>query len=139
MPFHDWTLVQSGLFHDFHQGWSVEVRNALNRGILLDGFYALVEQRVDRPEPGVNAAETTAGPMRSGTLVLDRPKAAVISCAQTDADRYARRANRISIRHPLERVAAIIEIVSPANKDSRAALRSFVQKAVEFIRAGSIC
>lgn len=137
MPIHDWTLVQSGLFHDFHQGWSVEIRNALNRGLLRDGYYALVEQRVDGPEPDVIAVETnSASPIRVGALVLDRPKAAQISRAQTDAGRYSRRANRISIRHPLGQVVAIIEIVSPGNKDSRAALRSFVQKAVEFIRAG---
>ena len=137
MPIHDWTLVQSGLFHHFHQDWSIELARTLNRGLLRDGLYAPVEQRVDGPEPDVIAVETTSNSlMRSGALVLDRPKASQISHAQTDAGRYSRRANRISIRHPLGHVVAIVEIVSPGNKDSRAAFRSFVQKAVEFIRAG---
>lgn len=137
MPIHDWTRVSSGLFHDFHQGWSVEIRNALNRGILTGGYYALVEQRVDGPEPDVIAVESVDRvPAQSATAVLDRPQASIIAKSQSSAERYARRANRIAIRHPLGNVVAIIEIVSPGNKDSRHALRSFVQKAVEFLRNG---
>jgi hypothetical protein len=34
MPVHDWTRVDAGLFHDFHQGWTVALRNALNAGML---------------------------------------------------------------------------------------------------------
>ena len=30
MPIHDWTCVGAGTFHDFHQGWTIEIRNALN-------------------------------------------------------------------------------------------------------------
>lgn len=57
MPMNDWTRVPSGLFHDFHQAWSIEIRNALNKGIMPKGFYALVEQKVDVPEPDVIAVE----------------------------------------------------------------------------------
>jgi hypothetical protein len=35
MPIHDWTRVNAGLFHDFHQSWTVTLRNALNAGVLL--------------------------------------------------------------------------------------------------------
>jgi hypothetical protein len=48
----------------------------------------------------------------------------------------APRGNRITIRHPLGRVVCVIEIVSPGNKGSRSALRSFVEKAVDFLRHG---
>lgn len=136
MPIHDWTRVQAGLFHDFHQGWSVEIRNVLNRGILTGGYYALVEQRVDGPEPDVIAIETTGTNPEGRTMVLDTPKTALIAKTQTDAGRYARRANRITVRHPLGNVVAMIEIVSPGNKDNRHALRAFVQKAIEFLRTG---
>jgi hypothetical protein len=44
--------------------------------------------------------------------------------------------NRITIRYPLGRVICVIEIVSPGNKSSRAALRSFVEKAMDFLRHG---
>ncbi len=45
MPLHDWTRVNAGLFHHFHQGWCWEISGALNRGQLPDGYTALVEQR----------------------------------------------------------------------------------------------
>jgi hypothetical protein len=57
---------------------------------------------------------------------------------QTRADqaRYARKANRVTVRHPDGAVVAVIEIVSPGNKDSRHAARSFARKAAEFLFAG---
>ena len=30
MPIHDWTRVDANVFHDFHQTWSISIRNALN-------------------------------------------------------------------------------------------------------------
>ena len=55
---------------------------------------------------------------------------------RTEAAGYARKANRITIRHPDGDVVAILEIVSPGNKDSRHALNAFARKAVEFLQAG---
>lgn len=49
---------------------------------------------------------------------------------------YASRANRIVIRHHLGRIVAAIEIVSPGNKDSRGALRDFVDKTIQLLTAG---
>ena len=49
---------------------------------------------------------------------------------------YASRANRVVVRHHLGRIVAVIEIVSPGNKDGRAALRDFVEKTIGFLRAG---
>jgi hypothetical protein len=46
------------------------------------------------------------------------------------------RANRIAIRYHLKRLVCVIEIVSPGNKSGAAALRSFVQKSLEFLDAG---
>jgi hypothetical protein len=90
MPIHDWTRVRANRFHDFHQSWTIAIRNALNAGRLPQGYFAMVEQK----------------------------------------------ANRITVRHPDGDVVAVIEIVSPGNKDSRHALRSFVRKAVDFLQAG---
>ena len=28
MPIHDWSRVDAGIFHDFHQAWTIEIRNA---------------------------------------------------------------------------------------------------------------
>jgi hypothetical protein len=52
------------------------------------------------------------------------------------ASGYARKANRITVRHPDGEVVAILEIVSPGNKDSRHAIRAFARKAVELLQAG---
>ena len=103
MPVHDWSRVDANLFHDFHQTWSISIRNALNAGLLPPGYSALVEQH-------------------AGGLVPDAVLAA--------------RGNRIVIHHRLGDVVCVIEIVSPGNKCSRNALRSFVQKTTEFLRQG---
>src|ERR1041385_2100598 len=139
MPIHDWTRVPSGLFHEFHQSWSVRIKDSLNGGSMPKGYYALVEQRVDGPEPDVIAVETRTKDKPKGgspAPTLNPPKTALISQIASDAARYARKANRISVRHPLGQVVAIIEVVSPGNKDSRNSLRSFVEKAVAFLRNG---
>ena len=65
MPIHDWTRVSAGTFHDFHQGWMIEIRNTLNRGVLPEGYYAMADQRVSGPEPDVIAdpfAPSPGGP-----------------------------------------------------------------------------
>lgn len=139
MPIHDWSRVPSGLFHEFHQSWSIRIKDALN-SLLPKGFYALVEQKVDGPEPDVIAVEMKkrgqAPPGGASTAIVAPPKAAQTAYVAADALRYARKANRISIRHPLGEVVAVIEIVSPGNKDSRNSLRSFVEKAIAFLRNG---
>ena len=43
---------------------------------------------------------------------------------------------RIAVHHELGEVVAVIEIVSPGNKDSKNALREFVEKAAGLIRQG---
>ena len=45
MPLHDWTRIPAGLFHHFHQDWSIEIARELNRRRLPKGLFALVEQR----------------------------------------------------------------------------------------------
>lgn len=138
MPIHDWTRVQSGTFHDFHQGWTIEIRNALNRGVLPAGYFAMVDQRVGGPEPDVVALQMrppSAPPTGSaGTVVLDPPKTRQSAVAESLA--YARRANRIAVRHHQGRVVAMIEVVSPGNKDSQPAVEQFVRKAADFLFHG---
>jgi hypothetical protein len=141
MPVHDWTRVDAGLFHHFHQDWSVEITRTLNAGLLPKGYYALVEQRVGGPEPDVIAVESGRGRKaktdRTGTLALAAPpRTRLVHTLEAEAEVYARKANRITVRHPLGDVVAVIEIVSPGNKGSRNAARAFVQKAVEFLYAG---
>src|SRR3954467_10681599 len=44
MPVHDWTRVQAGALHDFHCAWITHLKEALNDGLLPEGYYALAEQ-----------------------------------------------------------------------------------------------
>jgi Protein of unknown function (DUF4058) len=137
VPIHDWTRVDAGTYHDFHQGWTIEIRNRLNGGILPDGYFAMADQRVSGPEPDVVALRL-GGPDPAGGLVVAEtpPRIRQAARVETEAALYARKANRIAIRHGLGRVVAMIEIVSPGNKDSKHAIASFVAKAVEFLRNG---
>lgn len=139
MPIHDWTRVPAGLFHHFHQHWSVEITAALNRGLLPKGVDALVEQRSGPREVDVLAIEQRRKPpgngrFEGGLATAERPVTRIVR--RTSREFYADRANRIVIKHHLGRILAVIEIVSPGNKDSRAALRDFVDKTIGFVRVG---
>lgn len=140
MPIHDWTRIPAGLFHHFHQDWSIEIARELNRGRLPKGLSALVEQRSGPREADVLTIESTREPgQRSsdgggGVAIADPPATRIVR--RTTKEIYAGRANRIVVRYHLGRIVAVIEIVSPGNKGSRAALRDFVEKTIDMLRAG---
>jgi hypothetical protein len=138
MPVHDWTRVTAGIFHHFHQDWTVEIARTLNRGALPAGYYAMTEQVAGGPIPDVLTFQHGANPpSRSNgnvAALTAPPRTRFVRSAE--AEQYAAKANRIAIRHPLGEVVAVLEIVSPGNKDSRHALRAFVEKSVEFLRHG---
>ena len=144
MPIHDWSRVPSGLFHHFHQSWSIRISDALNGGLLPSNLSALVEQRAGVKEPDVLAIEDYGALDDRETSLLEANAGRVATMeapatriVQRSADEiYADRANRIVIRHHLGRIVAIIEIVSPGNKDKRGAIRNFVEKTIDFIQAG---
>ncbi len=135
MPIHDWTNGTAGDFHHFHQRWVAAIADALNDG-LPDEFTAMQEQVTGRPIPDVVTLQTrprTAG--GSGVAVAPaKPSAKLI--AKLESVTYAKRKDRVVIRHGRGRVVAIIEIVSPGNKDSRNALRSFVEKSADILNQG---
>jgi len=137
MPIHDWTRVPSGLFHDFHQSWSIRIKDALNAGLLPEGLAAFVEQRSGPVESDVLTVDQGARwlPVENGAVAtLEPPKTRIVQRSSSEA--YARRANRIIVTHHLGRTVAVIEIVSPGNKDSRSAIREFVEKTLEFLYRG---
>ena len=142
MPIHDWSRAAAGLFHHFHQRWSGAICDALNAGRLPKGYYALIEQSAAGLYPDVLALERgprTVGRRNppTGIAVATAPPQTRFVSQATEEDVYAAKANRIAIHHPLGEVVAVIEIVSPGNKNSRHALRTFVEKTLEFLRARS--
>jgi hypothetical protein len=48
MPVHDWSRVDAESFYQFHTAWIIHLSEALNQGLLPDGFYALAEQHTGR-------------------------------------------------------------------------------------------
>lgn len=138
MPIHDWRRVRANRFHDFHQSWTIAIRNALNAGQLPPGYFAMVEQQTGRTEADVITLDlnppASGAPTGGLAIAAVPPKARFVTRSETTL--YARKANQISVRHPDGDVVAVIEIVSPGNKDSRHAIRSFARKAVEFLHAG---
>jgi hypothetical protein len=137
MPIHDWTRVRPNRFHDFHQSWTIAIRNALNAGLLPAGYFAMVEQKTGGPEPDVVTLELKPSPPAGqGGIAIELHPPRVRFVSRSEAAGYARKADRVSVRHPDGDVVAILEIVSPGNKDSRNALRAFSRKAVELIQAG---
>lgn len=53
---------------------------------------------------------------------------------ESDLEFYRRKQNSVTIHHVSgDRIVAIVEVVSPGNKSSRRALRSFVEKAAELL------
>ena len=136
MPIHDWTRLEPGDFHDFHQCWVIALRNALNRGLLPADYMAMAEQVTGRPIPDVVTLQAREPKGETGGIAIaESPPTARVIARVEKAD-YAKRADRIVIRHGRGKVVAIIEIVSPGNKSSRNALRTFVEKAADILSQG---
>src|SRR5437660_8558602 len=100
MPIHDWSRVDANLFHDFHQTWTIGIRNALNAGLLPKGYSALVEQHASGVVPDVIALQSKRKPKRpaepaGGTVITATvPKTRYVIHAQEEIS--AKRGNRIS-------------------------------------------
>jgi hypothetical protein len=145
MPIHDWTRVNAGIFHDFHLSWIDQLKRALNSGLLPVDYYALAEQVAGGLEPDVITLKELPSPRAGpgpakepcgGIAVMTAPPK-VRFTAQAELEHYARKRKTLTIRHSSDdRVIAMLELVSPGNKSSRAGLRAFVSKAAEFLEGG---
>jgi len=114
MPMHDWTRVADGTFHAFHNAWITHLQEALNSGLLPDSYYALGEPSAGDISTDLSAQE-----------------------AKSDLAFYLSRKRSVVIRHVSgDRVVAVIEILSPANKHSQQTVDTFVDKVVGALREG---
>jgi hypothetical protein len=96
----------------------------------------MAEQVTGRPIPDVVTLQTRVPKDDPGgiAVAVAPPTARVI--AKFERINYAKRADRVVIRHGRGKVVAIIEIMSPGNKDSRNAIRTFVEKAADILNQG---
>jgi hypothetical protein len=128
VPLHDWTRVKSGTYHHFHYYWLAAIGLRLNSGLLPPGLFVKAEMssvwlesqevtnlsRASRSSPEANKLADTA-PMR--VLVQQTTR-------------------RLAVHSGLGNIVAVIEIVSPGNKKTKSALRSFTRKSGRLIRKG---
>jgi hypothetical protein len=147
MPVHDWTRVEDGIFHDFHLAWLGELRKALNRGILPAGYYALAEQIAGSVSPDVLTLEgngATPGEASvddsdsgGGTLTLVRTAPTTRFTTPFTITHYVSRQRKLVIHHVSgDRIVAVLAIVSPGNKASNHAFRTFIEKAIGVLSHG---
>jgi hypothetical protein len=143
MPVHDWTRVEAGIFHAFHLKWISELDKILNGGLLPAGYYALPEQHAGSSIPDVLTLHASPAPAEpfslppdtGGTAVADAPpkvqrKVTVGAVALT-------RRRTLAIRHVSQhRLVAVLEIVSPANKDRARSVTDFAGKIISALDHG---
>ncbi|MGH7138572.1 MAG: DUF4058 family protein [Pirellulales bacterium] len=140
MPIHDWTRVDAGLFHHFHQQWTGELCDELNAGGLPAEYFALVEQKIPGPSPDVltlKLASDSSAPRNGpvGLAVADvPPRARLVS--RTATHTYATKANLVTVRHRHGDVVAVIEVISPGNKASAVEFQALIDKLIGFIQQG---
>jgi hypothetical protein len=153
MPIHDWTRVDAGILHHFHQLWIVAITNVLNDRLLSGQYYALTEQHGAGFDPDVltlkssqqpetdsedgkpplkNPAGDGDGDEFSGGVLLAEPRVRIT--AESDLEFYRRKQNVAAVRHVSgDRLVAVVEIVSKGNKSGRKLFGDFVRKAAEFL------
>ncbi len=145
MAAHDWTRVDAGIFHDFHNAWIIEFRNALNGGLLPSGYYALGEQHAGRYVADLltlHASSPAAPPLppppATGGLAVALAEAPprVRRVLSASASLGSRR-RTLAIRHVTgHRLVALVEIVSPSNKDRLEHVEEFAAKACSALELG---
>lgn len=147
MPMHDWTRVTAGTFHDFHNSWITHLKEALNAGLLPKPFYALGEQRAGEAGTDVLALRETNGDVSSlepgtsdnGMVAVAEapPRVHLAQEASLEAAFYLAKRRTLVIRHATgDRIVALVEIVSPANKHNHASLEDFVAKVMSALKEG---
>ena len=153
MPIHDWTRVDAGIFHHFHQRWIGTLADVLNQRMLPGDYYALAEQQgagfepdiltlkagessepddpAGSPAAGLSGRAAGNGATGGGVLVAE-PRVRIT--AETDLEFYRRKQNVVAVRHISgDRLVAVVEVVSKGNKAGRKAFEDFLRKAAELL------
>ena len=137
MPVHDWTRVDAGTFHAFHTAWITHLSETLNSGVLPPEYYALPEQHagsriadvltLHSPFERTSERSASSPSGEGGLAVADAPPKTQRRLTASVASRSLRRT--LAIRHVSgHHVIALLEIVSPANKDRRTHVEEFAHK-----------
>jgi hypothetical protein len=136
MAVREWTRVEAGIFHSFHTVWIGHINTALNEGLLPEGYYALAEQHVGQPIIDVlTLPPLPPTPDTGGVAVAEFPPR---TCRKHTVELAAHRRRRsLAIRHVSgHRLVALLEIVSPANKDRAGHVRELTDKVLSALNVG---
>jgi hypothetical protein len=135
MPMHDWTMVESGIYHAFHHRWISSLSDSLNSGVLPKDYYALPEQMAAGFGPDILTLQSQRPAEDAddrGTALRSRPRTRFT--AESESEFYRRKQSAVAIRHVSDdEIVAMIEIVSHGNRSGRKAFRQFVDKACELL------
>lgn len=143
MPMHDWTRVSPNDYHAFHLAWIASLQYALNTGVLPRGYFALAEHTTPPYVPDVVTLSPTrpirppARPEPAGGAVVTADPVATLTATHRGRKRRAGGRRRVVVRGGRERaVVAVIELVSPSNKDGKVEFDDLVKKSVELLMGG---
>ncbi len=124
MPIHDWSRVDAGLFHDFHQTWTIQIKKSIEWRRSPPAIspspsrsWAIPCTRRDHAQAAVVTAGRTGGSAWSSDRRRPAARSSIRGFHRTRSLR-SKRQNRIVVRHRLGQVVAVIEIISPGNKSS---------------------
>ncbi len=142
MPIHDWTLVDAGTFHAFHTGWITHLSETMNAGLLPAGYYAMPEQHLGRSigdvltlHAGDLSSDAEPSGSQGGLAVATAPPQ--IQQRLVASASAASRRRTLVVRHVTgHRIVALVEIVSPANKDRRSHVDDLAIKIASSVGAG---
>jgi len=136
MPLHHWERAESWLFHDFHATWLIHLKEALNAGLLPPGYSAFAEQQAELYIPDVRAlstAEAMSSRNGSSPVALAEPR----SDRRTVVEKPLTLGRALTVRHSSRRqVVAIIEVVSPSNKDRESHAGDLAGKVASMVQGG---
>lgn len=141
MPMHDWTRVDPNDYHHFHGRWIYAISDALNGGLLPEGYFALAEHTTppivpdvvtlsipDDPPPTARYLDTNGTDVESATTI-------VTTAPGKRLKPTSRR--RVAIKHARSRqIVAVIELVSPTNKSNKVELSELIGKTLQLLRQG---
>jgi hypothetical protein len=144
IPMHDWTRIDSGVFHSLHLAWITHLKEALTDGLLPDDHYALAEPHfgrriadvLTRRAPRSDAGAELASASAALSLADAPPRVARRVALSADAAYRAARRTLAIRRVSGHRIVALIEIASPGNKDRPKSVAAFAHKVCEALRLG---
>jgi hypothetical protein len=121
--------------------WIAELRNVMNSGLLPKGYYAMSEQHGGRRVADVMtliapvAPTESSSPIRGGIAVAEAPPKVRHTLSLSSA--LGIRRKTLAVRHVTgDRLIAVVEIVSPSNKDRSEHVDKFLDKLEEMVTHG---